>query len=84
MRPEEQARHTWNRLSTDRTASIPDLAHNLSVMPLFSTMRISSEALREVCLEILNSSSGDARLVLDLGRHPTLGNDMNWVIPRLL
>jgi GH15 family glucan-1,4-alpha-glucosidase len=59
---------------------MPDLAHDLSIMPPFSTMQISSEAFRKACLEMAKSSFGDARLILNLGHHSTLGNDRNWVI----
>jgi hypothetical protein len=44
---------------------MPDLAHNLSIMPPFSTMQISSEAFRGACLEMAKSSSGDARMILN-------------------
>jgi hypothetical protein len=83
-RSQEQARQLWNRLSTDRTALVPGLACDPSVMPPFSTMQISSVALQQACLEMCESSTGDARLIFDLGRSPRQDEDGNWVIRWLL
>jgi hypothetical protein len=47
-------------------------------------MQMSSVALHQACLEMCKSSTGDARLIFDLGRSPRLGEDGNWVIRWLM